>query len=107
MSFKTKVLVLNASRYQLDNGVHGGKLTWTTLDTTQNENKRGLEVYTASAPFETYGLLESCPAVCELEWSMKATTSNGKAATQVVVLGLKPLQEKKFSSDTGEYTIKG
>lgn len=107
MAFKTKVLVLSASRYQLDNGVHGGKLTWTTLDTTQNENKRGLEVYTASCPFETYATLQQCPAVCELEWSMKASTTNGKASTQVVVLGLKPLDEKKFVSESGEYIIKG
>lgn len=103
---KIKALILNVSRYQLDNGVRGGKMSWTDLATTQNENRRGLEIYTATAPFEAFGQLPSVPCVAEITLSMKSATSNGKAVTQIVVDAVSPLTEKKFSSESGEYVLK-
>lgn len=103
---KQKVLVLNVSRYQLDNGVRGGKISWTDLETASNENRRGLEIYTASAPFEAFGQLPQVPCVADIAFSLKAATSNGKAVTQIVVDSVAPSAEKKFSSDLGEYVLK-
>ena len=103
---KSKVLVLNVSRYQLDNGVRGGKIAWTDLATISNENRRGLEIFTASAPFEAFVALSSVPCVAEIEWSMKSASSNGKSVTQVVIDSATPVADKKFSSDHGEYLIK-
>ena len=105
--FKQKVLLFKLSRYNLDNGVRGGKLIWTCLETTETENSKGLETYTASCPFEVYNAIHSSPCVAEIEWTMKAATANGKAVTQVVVTSVQVLPDKAFTGPAGEFKLKG
>lgn len=103
---KSKVLVLHVSRYQLDNGHTGGKIQWTDLNTTANENARGLGIYTAAAPYTAYSALPEVPCVAEIDYTLKAKVSGGKAETVVVVESVAPLAEKKFSSTSAEYVCK-
>lgn len=106
MAFKSKVLLLKLSRYNLDNGVRGGKVLWTSLAVTQSENSKGLEVLTASCPFEVYDSIPASVCVAEIEWTLKASKSNGKDTTQVTVLSAKILPDKSFTGTAGEFKLK-
>lgn len=103
---KGKILLLYVSRYNLDNGVRGGKAIWSELATAENENSRGLQILTSPCPFECVALCGSAPCVCEAEFSLKAANANGKSITQLVIDSLHPTGEKSFESDRLKFTIK-
>lgn len=106
MKQKGKILLLHVSRYNLDNGVRGGKAIWSELETAESENSRGLVVLTSPCPFEAYGLCGSTPCIAEAEFSFKATNANGKSITQLVIDSLTPTAEKSFESERVKIVLK-
>lgn len=95
---KEKALVLNLSRWEID-GNRGGKITWTTFDRVGSENRLGVEILTASCPFDALSSVSSVPCVAELDLTLTASNVNGRAVSKVSVLAVHQLDEKKIVSN--------
>lgn len=95
---KEKALVLSVSKWEID-GNRGGKISWCVFDRTTTDQKSGVEILSASCPFETLSALPSVPCVAELDLSISSTSVNGRAIAKVVVSAVRATDEKSFSSN--------
>lgn len=78
--------VIGASRYSMDNGVKGAKVTIMQPSATDNENQLGNQVSTMSAPYEILDQLHAyAPHMpCPLELDIEFRSSGGKATMHVL-----------------------
>lgn len=78
--------VIGASRYSMDNGVKGAKVTIMQPSASDNENQLGNQVSTMSAPYEILDQLHAyAPHMpCALELDIEFRSSGGKATMHVL-----------------------
>lgn len=78
--------VIGASRYSMDNGVKGAKVTIMQPSAPDNENQVGNQVSTMSADFDFLDKLHSyAPHMpCALELDIEFRSSGGKATMHVI-----------------------
>lgn len=78
--------VIGASRYSMDNGVKGAKVTIMQPSASDNENQLGNQVSTMSAPYEILDQLHAyAPQMpCALELDIEFRASAGKATMHVL-----------------------
>lgn len=78
--------VIGASRYSMDNGVKGAKVTIMQPSASDNENQLGNQVSTMSAPYEILEQLYAhAPHMpCALELDIEFRASGGKATMHVL-----------------------
>lgn len=78
--------VIGASRYSMDNGVKGAKVTIMQPSASDNDNQLGNQVSTMSAPYEILDQLHAfAPHMpCALELDIEFRASGGKATMHVL-----------------------
>ncbi|PCF96915.1 hypothetical protein [Vreelandella nigrificans] len=80
--------VIGASRYSMDNGVKGAKITIMQPSATDNENQIGYQVSTMSAPYEILDQLHAHAVhmPCNMELDIEFRSSGGKATLHVLAV---------------------
>lgn len=80
-------IVIGASRYAMDGGIKGAKVSIVQDASADNENRLGKEILTASAPYDVYEKLMKYKDLmpCSLDLKVEMTLmAGGKAGFKVI-----------------------
>ncbi|MEA2119786.1 hypothetical protein [Halovibrio sp. HP20-50] len=82
--------VIGASRYSMDNGVKGAKITVMQAASADNDNVLGNQVSVMSAPYEIFDQLHAsaphmpCAMELDIELRTSAASAGGKTTIHVI-----------------------
>ncbi|MFC7369193.1 hypothetical protein [Vreelandella zhaodongensis] len=82
--------VIGASRYSMDNGVKGAKITVMQSASADNENVLGNQVSVMTAPYEIFDQLHAsaphmpCSMELDIELRTSAASAGGKTTIHVI-----------------------
>jgi hypothetical protein len=79
--------VIGASRYKMDNGVQGAKISIMQAASAENENALGNQVSVMTAPYEIFDQLHSAAPhmPCAMELDIELRTSSAAAGGKTVL----------------------
>lgn len=79
--------VIGASRYKMDNGVQGAKISIMQAASAENENALGNQVSVMTAPYEIFDQLHAAAPhmPCAMELEIELRTSSAAAGGKTVL----------------------
>lgn len=79
--------VIGASRYKMDNGVQGAKISIMQAASAENENALGNQVSVMTAPYEIFDQLHAAAPhmPCAMELDIELRTSSAAAGGKTVL----------------------